>query len=73
MRKKTIALLIASILPSVSFTALAVDLFNDQKTNEWYKQGEKVLANKLAQKTQNKAKRVNLYSKMANLRKWECR
>lgn len=61
MRKKTIALLMASILPSVSFTALAVDLFNDQKTNEWYKQGEQVLANKLAQKTQNKAKNVILF------------
>jgi alkaline phosphatase len=61
MHKKTIALVLATMLPSVSLSALAVDLFNDQKTNDWYKQGEQVLANKLAQTTQNKAKNVILF------------
>ncbi len=61
MCKKSIVLALASVLSSTGFSAAAVELLNDQKTNDWYKQGEQILTQKLAQTTKNKAKNVILF------------
>lgn len=61
MYKKSISLALASVLSSAVFSVGAVDLLNDQKMNDWYKQGEQVVAKKLAQQTKNKAKNVILF------------
>jgi len=61
MNVKPITLAIASILSMATLSVAAGELLNDQKTNSWYKQGEQVLAQKLAQTTKNKAKNVILF------------
>ena len=61
MCKKSIALALMSVLSSAAFSVEAIELLNDQKSNDWYKQGEQVLTQKLAQKTTNKAKNIILF------------
>ncbi|MGL1958586.1 MAG: alkaline phosphatase [Colwellia sp.] len=61
MYKNSIALALASILSSAAFSVAATELLNDQKTNDWYQQGEQVLTKKLAQKTKDHAKNVILF------------
>jgi alkaline phosphatase len=61
MYKNPIALALASMFSGIAFSATAADLLNDQKTNEWYAQGEQVLIQKIAQETTNKAKNVILF------------
>lgn len=61
MYKKPIVLALASVLSSTGFSVVAADLLNDQKTNDWYAQGEQVLTKKLAQNTYNEAKNVILF------------
>ena len=54
-------MVLATVFSTVGFFVEATELLNDQKTNEWYAQGEQVLTQKLAQKASNKAKNVILF------------
>ena len=61
MYKKSMALALTTALLGTIPSVGATELLNDQKLNDWYKQGELVLTKKLAHKEKHKAKNVILF------------